>query len=275
MVIAEDESGETGRAGFVENYLGFPGISGFDLAIKFKEHLSSYQPKMVFQKVVSLKKDNGNFLIKTDKEEFISKSVIVATGSVAQRMDVKGEKEFFNKGISYCETCDGPLFRDKKVAVVGGGNSAIKAALSLADICKEVTILSITSELRGEKIMTDKLKNKKNIKMIFETKILEFKGDKMLKNILYQDLKTSKENSLEIDGAFIYVGFLPNTSFIDKSLGILNEKGEIVIDKTGKTNIPGLFAAGNVADFPYKQISIAVGSGTLACLAALDYLKQK
>jgi len=275
LIVAKDQGGETAEAGLVENYLGFSSISGMDLANKFKDHLQNYQPKIIFEEVVSLSRKGETFLVKTAKQELEAKTVIIASGSVAKRIDAKGEQEFLNKGISYCETCDGPMFKNKNVAVVGGGNSAIKAALALSEICKKVSILTMESQLAGEKLMVDKIKAQKNIAIIYQTKTLEFLGAKMLESVKYQDLKIGKENILPIDGAFIYVGFKPNTLFIDKNLDILNSKEEVVIDKIGKTKIPGLFAAGNVVDFPYKQISIAVGSGTLACLSAINYLKQK
>ena len=274
LLIGKGDGGNTAKAGLVENYLGFPKLSGLELLGTFKKHLEEYQVKIIQEEVQSLKKEEVGFLIKTDKQEHQAKTVLIATGANPKKINIPGEKEFFNKGISYCETCDGPLFSGKNVAVIGSGNSAVKAALSLSKTAKEVFILSANEELKTAKVYLDSLSETGNIKIIYQTNTFEFFGDNVLEGLRYKDLSSNEDKELRINGAFIYIGLNPNSGFIDKESGILNERNEITTDKLGKTKVPGLFAAGDVTDGPYRQISIAVGEGTKAALSVIEYLAK-
>jgi len=275
LVVSENIGGNAAKAGLMENYMGFSSISGLELAKKFEEHFRSNSPEVVLGKVSELTKKGEGFLIKINDKEYETKTVIIASGARYKKLEIPGEKEFSNKGVSYCETCDGPIFKGKNVAVVGGGNSALKAALSLSLIANKVYILTIGEVIKGEKTQIDKIKKLGNVETIHQAKTLEFFGGSLLNSILYKDLASGKEKEIQVEGAFIYVGLTANTDFIDKNLGVLDKKGEVVTDKFGKTRVPGLFAAGDVTDLPYRQISIASGAGTIALLSALDYLTEK
>jgi thioredoxin-disulfide reductase len=275
LVVSENIGGNAAKVGLMENYMGFGSISGLELAKKFEEHFESNNPEVVLGKVSELIKKGDGFLVKINDKEYETKTVIVASGTRHKKLEISGEREFSNKGVSYCETCDGPIFKGKNVAVIGGGNSALKASLSLSLIAKKVCILTIGEAMKGEKTHIDKVKSLGNIEIIHQVKTLEFFGENLLKGVRYKDLVSGEKKEIEVEGAFIYVGLTANTSFIDKNLGILDEKGEVVTDKFGKTQVPGLFAAGDVTDLPYRQISIASGAGTIALLSALDYLTEK
>jgi thioredoxin-disulfide reductase len=272
IIISKDKGGNTANAGIVENYLGTVSKSGLELSQKFEAHLEKYNPKIILNEVKKIDKKESIFVVKTENEEFESKTIIVATGARHRKLNIKGEKKFENKGISYCETCDGPLFKNKTVAIIGGGNSAIKAAFSLSKIAKQVYILNIEDHFNAEKIYLNRVKKLPNVELIFKARTEKFAGDGFLEKLRYEDLNSGEKNNLEIDGAFIYVGLIPNTEFIGDNLGILNKKKEIVINKLGKTKTDGLFAAGDVTDIPYRQISIAAGAGATALLSVVEYI---
>lgn len=274
FLVISQNGGNLSNAGVIENYLGVKTKTGLELLEDFKEHLDSYRPEIIQATVQEIVKQGLGFSLKTNKGKFSAKSIIIASGAYHQKLNIPGEEKFKNKGISYCETCDGPLFKDKNISIIGGGNAAIKAALSLAKIASEVSLFTINSELKGEKIILDKLKNQKNIKIVYNTKTKEFFGDTFLKGFVHQKLDNHREKKHYCDGVFIYVGVVPNTWFIDKSLKLTNEKGEVVINELGQTSVPGIFAAGDVTHIPHRQVSIAAGFGTLAALSAIDYLKK-
>jgi len=274
LIFGQPETGNTAKAGVIENYLGFLSLPGSELSKKFQEHLGKYNPKTVKEKVVSLQKRENNFLVKTEKEEYLAKSVILSTGANPRKLNIPGEEEFLNKGISYCEACDGPLFKDKRVAILGGGNSATKAAFSLSKIAKEVFVLNINDSMRAEKVYLDKLSQLSNVKFFYKVKTFEFFGDSLLEGLRYEQIDSGEKKELSIDGAFIYVGLKPNTGFISQELDIMNEDKEIITDKEGKTKIPGIFAAGDVVDKSFRQISVAVGQGASAAQSAIEFLTK-
>jgi len=274
VIIEKDKGGNTANAGLVENYLGTISKSGLELYQDFEAHAKQYNPKIVSGEVKRLSKEREVFIVETDKEKHESKTVIVASGANHRKLGIEGEKEFENKGISYCETCDGPIFKNKVVSVIGGGNSAIKAAFSLSKIASKVYIINIEDKFSAEKIYLDKIEKLSNIELIYKAKTEKFEGENFLNKLTYEDLNSGERRSLDVDGAFIYVGLVPNTIFIDNDLEIINENKEIIVDKFGKTKIEGLFAAGDVTDLPYRQISIASGAGAMAALVALEYIRK-
>ena len=185
-----------------------------------------------------------------------------------------GEKEFKNKGVAYCSHCDGPMFRDKHVAVVGGGNSGIEAALDLANIAKHVTVFEFLPKLNADEVLQERIKKLGNTTIITNAQTTEILGDSQVNGVKYIDRETQKEHTLEIDGIFIQIGLVPNTEFI----GDLVEKtrmGEIIVDNKGMTSVPGLFAAGDCTDSTYKQIIISMGSGATAALSAAEYVIEQ
>jgi thioredoxin-disulfide reductase len=275
LVVSENIGGNAAKAGLMENYMGFSSISGIELAKKFEEHFRGNNPEVVLGKVSELTKKDDGFLVKINNKEYETKTIIVASGARHKKLEVSGEDKFYNKGVSYCETCDGPIFKGKNVAVIGGGNSALKAALSLSLIANKVYVLTVGEAMKGEKAHIDKIKKLGNIEIIHQAKTLEFFGENLLKGVRYENLSSGEKKEIEVEGAFAYVGLVANTDFINKEIGVLNEKGEVVTDKFGKTQVSGLFAAGDVTDLPYRQISIASGAGTVALLSVLDYLTEK
>ena len=272
LIITKNVGGNAAKAGLIENYLGFLSIEGVNLIETFRQHLEKYTPNIIFKEVESIEKEKRLFLIKAGKQNFKSKTIIIASGADPEKLNLPGEKEYFNKGISYCETCDGPLFVNKDIAIIGGGNSALKATVALSKIASHIYLIAIEKELEGEKIMIEKTRQIKNIEIIYQAKTTDFFGANFLKGLHYQDLNTNKTKEIKISGAFIYIGVKPNTKFVSSDLDVLNEKKEIITDESCQTKIPGLFASGDVVNNPYRQISIAVGEGAKAALVAIDYL---
>jgi alkyl hydroperoxide reductase subunit F len=200
-----------------------------------------------------------------------SKTVIIATGARWRNMNVPGEQEFKNKGVAYCPHCDGPLFAGKKVAVVGGGNSGVEAAIDLAGIASHVTVFEFMSQLKADQVLQDRLFSLPNVTVIMNAQVKEITGSNRMEGITYIDRETGEEHHLEMDGVFVQIGLVPNTEWLE---GVLERTrmGEIVVDSRGATAIPGVFAAGDCANTPYKQIIISMGSGATAALSAFDYL---
>ena len=200
-----------------------------------------------------------------------SKTVILSTGARWRNIGVPGEAEFRNKGVAYCPHCDGPLFEGKDVAVVGGGNSGIEAAIDLAGIANHVTVLEFASELKADAVLQERLNSLPNAKVLTNVQTKEITGNDKVNGVTYTDRDSGEEHHIELDGIFIQIGLVPNTDWLGDSVE-RNRFGEIMVDKRGATNVPGVFAAGDCADEPYKQIIISMGSGATASLSAFDYL---
>ncbi len=198
------------------------------------------------------------------------KTVILSTGARWRKAGVPGEDEYRNKGIAYCAHCDGPLFAGKHVAVIGGGNSGVEAAIDLAGIVKHVTLLA-RSEVKADPILHDRLKTLANVTVIENAQIKEITGTDKVNGISYTDRETGNEQQLDVEGVFVQIGTIPNTEFLEGSLE-LNKKGEIITGKDGSTSMPGVFAAGDCTDSVYKQIIVSMGTGATAALGAFDYL---
>jgi len=219
--------------------------------------------------VSSVKKDGKNFKIEASSgESFSARTLIIASGKKPRMLNVPGEREYKNKGVAYCSTCDGPLFAGKTVAVIGGGNSALDAALAMMKIAKKVYLINIHEKFIGDAVMQDKVKAAPNVEILAGTKTLEIVGEKFVKGIKVETKGKSLDIALE--GVFIEIGMIPNSDFID--CVEKNEDKEVLIDSASQTSCPGIFAAGDVTDVPDKQIIIAAGDGAKASLAAFKYL---
>lgn len=271
LVITEDIGGQTVWSGDIENYTGYQFVSGPELAAKFEEHMEKYNvPVKLNEKVTSIEKSSNKIVVKTGKETYESRTVIIASGKRSTELKVPGEKEFKNKGLTYCATCDGPLFGGKDVVIVGGGNSALDAALQLIKIAKNVYIVDINPELGGDPIMREKVVASSNVEVISNSVVMSIEGEKFVKSV---KIKTSgEERELAVEGVFVEIGLEPNSSFtkdIDK-----NDKEEIIVNCNSETNIRGIYAAGDVTDVPEKQIIIAAGDGAKAALGAFKYLSK-
>ena len=271
LVITENIGGQASWSGDIENYTGYQFISGLELTSKFEEHMKKYSVQLKEgEGVKELKAEDGVRSVKTTKDIYQAGTAIIASGARARELNVPGEKEFKNKGITYCATCDGPLFAGKDVAVVGGGNSGLEATLQLMKIASHVYIIDIMPELTGDAIMQEKIKKSDKVTVLNNTQVMAVLGDKMVKGL---KVKTKdNENILNVGGIFVEIGLIPNSGFVKDIKK--NKKNEIMVNCFNETSIPGVFAAGDVTDVPEKQIIIAAGEGAKATLGAFRYLSQ-
>lgn len=274
-LITKDFTGQIGTTSWIENYPGFKKISGLDLMKNFKEHLKGLEIEIKsFEVIEKIEKIKNGFRVVTDEKSYSAKSLIIATGAIPKKLKIKNEDKFLGHGLSYCVTCDETAFKNKVVAVVGGGNAGAEATIELSRFCKKVYLLELEKELCADKILQLEMIKNKKIKIITSAEINSFEGKKELEKIIYIDLKDNKEKKLPIDGCFIEAGSIPNTEFI-KSLIKLNKKREIKVNPiTLETSVSGIFAAGDVNDLPGKQVIIACGQGALTVLSAYQYLQK-
>ncbi len=261
----------------VENYPGFQKISGRDLAKKIEDHARDYDLVTIKnEKVEEVKKEEKLFLVKTKKDSYFGKTILFATGTKWKQLpkDIEGSREFENKGISYCALCDGFLYKGKNVAVIGGADSAAKDALLLSEYAKKVYMIYRKEKIRPEPINYERIMKSENIEVINNTNIKEIKGDEVVKSVIL-DKPYEGGNELKVDGIFVSIGH-EVLSEVSNPLGVeMNEKNEIVIDhKNSKTNIEGVFAAGDVTDKPFKQLITGVADGCTAAYFAYDYIKN-
>jgi thioredoxin-disulfide reductase len=276
LLITKDFGGQIARKTVpVENWPGNIRISGKNLIKNFENHLNAYEIEIYRDEVATVKKKNKIFEVKTEgKKKFIGKSVIVATGADPRPLEIPGEKEFIGRGVSYCVLCDGAFYKDKTVAVIGGGNSAMEAVLFLANYAKKIYALEYQKEIPAFEDLQAMCLATKKAKFITNADTKEIKGDKLVKEITYTDRNSKKEKNLKIDGIFIEIGNSPATAFV-KELVSFNKYDEIIADcKTCSTKTSGLFAAGDVTDVFPKQIVIAAAEGAKASISAYKYLKQ-
>ena len=275
LVITNNIGGWAATSSEVGNYPSYQFITGPELAKKFEEHLKSFELDLrEREEAISIEKINNIFKVKTKKEEYESKTVIIANGRTPRELNIPGEKEFKNKGITYCATCDAPLFAGKDVAVIGGGNSALDAVIQLMKIAKKIYLINLTDKFICEEVRLDKARNSEKVEILENTETKEIIGDKFVSQM--KVLKEGKEKILDVQGVFIEIGSVPTIIDVKTQDGNLklNKGNEIIVDQYCKTNIPGLFAAGDVTDVPYKQIIIAAGQGSIATLSAFDYLSK-
>ena len=258
----------------IENYLGFKSISGIDLIEKMKEHASLYINVNYSECVEKIKKENNAFLIKTDKKEYSVKSVLFCMGTKYRKLDVPGEKELQGKGVSYCATCDGFFFKNRRVVVIGGGNSALIEAIYLKQIgCKEVYVIHRRNMLRAERAYVDEA-IKKGVKIIYETRVTSINGKDKVDYLELDNIKTGEKTKFEVDGVFISIGEEPQSS-LAKEMGIkLDEKGYIIIDRQGRTNITGVYAAGDITG-GLRQVITSAAEGAVAALTTTETTGKK
>ncbi|MCX7831518.1 MAG: FAD-dependent oxidoreductase [Actinobacteria bacterium] len=276
LVLTKDIGGQAMWSVKVENYLGYTPITGLELVNKFEEHVKEFGIEIVYspaQKVEPIP-DERIFLVHTEDGKTIeTKSVIVATGKSPRYLNVPGEKEHIGRGIAFCATCDAPLFAGQNVAVVGGGNAALDAAMQLTDIAKQVYVVSI-EDWTGDPVTQKKLESKNNLTALKYYETLEVIGDGMVKGLVVRDRKTGEEKRLDVTGVFVEIGSVPN-SYVVEGVCELNNQKEIVINCYTETSYPGIFAAGDVSSIPDKQIIIAAGEGAKAALRAYEYLLRR
>jgi alkyl hydroperoxide reductase subunit F len=274
LLISKDIGGQLLWTSDIENYMGYQYISGKELTEKFRLQMEQFPiVDIILEKTVEkLQKYDGNFeVITSDSKTFKGKTVIIASGKRYKPMNAPGEKEFVGKGVSYCATCDAPLFAGKNVVVVGGGNSAFSAVIDLMKIANKIYIVNIKDEWQTDKTMLDKTRKADNIVELLSYKVTAINGGKTVTGVTIESVKTNEKKDLDVQGVFIEIGLMPNSDFA-KGLVMLNDRGEIAVDCSCQTSIDGIFAAGDVTTVPEKQISIAIGEGTKAALGAYKYL---
>ncbi len=274
-LIAKDFTGQIGASAWIENYTGFKKISGLDLIKNFQEHLKMFEIEIKpFENVERIIKIKNGFKTITDESEYEASSLIIATGREPKKLNVENEDKFLGKGLSYCVTCDETGFKNKIVAVIGGGNAGAEAAIELSRFCAKVILLECLNNLSADKILQLEMKNNRRIKIITSADIKSFDGKNNLEAIIYYDKKNKKTRKISVDGCFVEIGANPNTKFI-KNFVNLNKKGEIVVNSvTLETNIKGVFAAGDVTNIRDKQIIIATGEGAKAVFSVYEHLKK-
>ncbi len=286
LLITDSFGGQSIVSDDIQNWIGDTHISGIDLAKKLEAHVRSYTEVLEIKtsekvmEVKSVKCEEAericDFEVKTDKGSYNCKAVVVAAGARRRRMGIPGEDQFEGKGVAFCSTCDAPLFGGKKVAVVGGGNAGLEAAQDLFKYAQEVYILEFGDKLKGDPVTVDEIKQNPKLKeIILNAKTLEVLGDKFVTGIKYQDTKTNEEKTLEVGGIFVEIGSVPNSEMV-KDLVQLDPHGQIMINfQHARTSHPGVFAAGDITDDPYKQNNISVGDGVRAALSAQAYLQNR
>lgn len=274
LVISKDLGGQASLATTIENYPGRETVSGFELMNDFKKQAEKFGAEIIFEEVEKIEDLRGKFLIKSFHHQYISQAVILAFGLTPCDLKVPGEQEFKGKGVSYCATCDAPFFKNKIVAVVGGGNCALDAAELLSKNATKIFIINRENNLRGEEILEKRVREKDNIKIFFNTEVVEIKGDKTVTAIMIKNNQNQETKELTCQGVFVEIGYIAKTKIV-KELVELNEKNQIKISRDCETSHPGIFAAGDVTDVTYKQVVISAGEGVKAALQTYKYLQQQ
>jgi alkyl hydroperoxide reductase subunit F len=268
LLVTPDFGGQSIVSENIENWIGTVKISGHDLSDNLKKHLLAYADDCVTvaegEAVSEIQKNGDVFSIITTKNKYESKSVLIATGSVRRKLEIPGAKEFDNKGVTYCASCDGPLFAGQDVVIIGGGNAALESAAQLLTYCKSVTLLNRADKLRGDEMTVEKLSANPNFKIIKNALPIEIKGDKFVSSIVYKNAITEEKHEIPTPAVFVEIGLLPATAFVSNILK-LNEIGQIPVDpKNQQTSVAGLWAAGDCTDRLYHQNNIAVGDAIRA-----------
>jgi thioredoxin reductase (NADPH) len=259
----------------VENYPGFISLSGIEIAKKLEAHARAYELiDIKDEKAVKIEKKDKNFIVKTSKNEYFSKTILFATGTKLKRLEIPGSREFENKGVTYCALCDAPLFKNKTVAVIGGNDTAAKDALLLSEYAKKVYIIYRGEQIHPEPINLQRVEQNKKIEVINNTNLISINGNQFVKSVTL-DKSYKNSNELKLEGVFVAIGHLA-LSELAKLLGVkLNKAGEIIINhQTSKTNVPGVFAAGDVTDKHFKQLITGVADGCTAAYSAYEYINK-
>ena len=277
-IAAERMGGQVQDTMGIENFISVPYTEGPKLAAALEQHVGEYEIDAMnllrAEKLIPADKKGGYHEIVFDNGASLkARSLILTTGARWRNLGVPGEAEYRTKGVAYCPHCDGPLFKGKHVAVIGGGNSGVEAAIDLANVVGHVTLIEFDHQLRADQVLQDKLRSMKNVDIIVSAQTTEITGDGgKVNGLTYKDRQSGEEKHVELAGVFVQIGLVPNTEWLKDSGLELSNRGEIVIDEKAATNLPGVFAAGDATTVPYKQIIIAMGEGSKAALSAFDYL---
>ena len=261
----------------IENFISVQETEGPKLATALEQHVKSYDVDIMnlqrAEKLIPAQEPGGLIEVQLASGASLkSRSVVLATGARWRSMNVPGEDQYRNKGVAYCPHCDGPLYKGKRVAVIGGGNSGVEAAIDLAGIVSHVTLIEFDTRLRADEVLQRKLRSLPNATVLLNTQTTEVIGDgQKVVSLAARDRATGESRSIELEGIFVQIGLLPNTEWL-KGVVNLSPRGEIIIDDRGQTSLPGVFAAGDATTVPFKQIIIAMGAGSTAALSAFDHL---
>lgn len=275
LIIGKEPGGQMMWASEIENYPGFRSISNYELISKMQGHVTDLGVKIKNEEVKKVEKnEEGNFELTTGRDVFYSKTVIIAMGLSPRRLEIPGEKEFNGKGVTYCANCDAPFYKNKDVAVIGGGNSALDAAEYLSKIANQVYLIHRREDFRAFEALIEGVKSKDNIELVKNSEVKNIEGQEAVERIKVYNKKQESESDIEVQGVFIEVGRIAKTDLVADFVE-RNEGSQIKINEMCETTTPGLYAAGDVTTAPFKQITIACGQGTVAALAAYQYVQEK
>jgi thioredoxin reductase (NADPH) len=275
LILTKDIGGQIATTPSVENYPGMDFITGPDLARQFMDQALKWGCELIYDEVTKLeKRGEKDFVIEGRKGSYFGRSLLLAYGKTPRNLDVPGEQQYAGYGVSYCVTCDAPLYKNRTVAVVGGGNSAMEGALILAKICQKVHLVHRRDEFRGEAVLLEQIKNEPKIELVTSSVSKEILGDgKFVTALRIENVNTKEERDLEVHGIFVEIGFIVNSALI-RELVELDRMNQVITNKKMETSTSGVFAAGDITDSPYKQAVISAGEGSAAALTAYSYLND-
>ena len=275
LLTGTEIGGQAASTDRIENYPGFPdGVGGSELADLFQKNAERFGTRLEYDSATEVDLSKRPFVVKTYSKEYLTKSLIISTGASPNKLNVPGENEFRGKGVSYCATCDGWFFKDKDVAVVGGGDSALEESIFLTRYAKSISVIHRRDELRAGAILQKRALNNPKIKFIWDSVVEEIQGDKGVDQLRIKNVKDGSTSNLNVDGIFIFIGHSPNTQMFTNQLE-LDDKGYILADKRMRTSIPGVFAAGEVCDPFFRQVVTSAGMGAAAAISATRLLESE
>jgi len=275
LVLAMNLGGQMNLTEHIENYPGIELTGGTELSAKMLEQAKRFGAEVELNhEVLAVEKKDDGYLVKTSSGEFETQAIILAFGKTPRKLEVPGADKYLGKGLSYCATCDGPLFKGKKVAVVGGGNSALGGALYLSSLAEKVYLIHRKDTFRGDEIIVGKIKATPNIELVLNSVVSGLEGADVLEKIKVKNVVDGIEKEIEAQGAFIEIGYEVKADFV-KGLVNVDASNQIIIDQDCRTSEEGVFAAGDLTQIPYKQIAVSVGQGAIAALSAYDYIQKK
>jgi len=267
--------GLTATTDFIENYPGFPeGIKGMELMNRVKRQAERFGTEIIQGEVKEVRPVEGKIEVQIERDKYSTSCVIVASGSIPKKLNIPGEEKFLGKGVSYCATCDGPLYRDKDVAVIGCGNSGLQEGEYLLKFVKSITFVEFLPHMTAEKILQERLGKERKTNFLLNHMLTRINGEEGVDSITVKDRKTGKEKRIRVSGVFIYAGFLPNSDFL-KGVVELDKSGYIITNEKMKTSVPGIFAIGDVRSKEVRQVTTAVGEGTIAAVMAEKYIRKQ
>jgi thioredoxin reductase (NADPH) len=267
--------GQIASTNLVENFPGFPtGVNGIDLAMNFQQQAEHFGAELVMEAATEIDLSSRPFTVKTRSQTYSAGAMIIATGAFPRRLGIPGEREFFGRGVSTCATCDGFLYKDKTTVVIGGGDSAIDEGLFLTRFAQAVTVVHRRDELRASKQLQERAFAEPKMQFVWDSVATEILGDDLVRGVRVRNVKTEQETVLDTDGVFVYVGLIPATKLVADQLE-LDPAGYIITDAAQRTNVPGVFAAGDVQNPEFRQCVVAAGDGATAAIEAARYLSAQ